>query len=403
MARVFMDRRRGAIAVLSACLSVIVIGLAAFAVDLSFIAHAHTELQRTADAAALSAAAQLPDELAATSAGMATAGGNASAVSPELEASDFEFGWWDRDTAMFLTYWSPDEQPNAVRVRVDRTEAGGSPLRLFYGPLLGKKSTDVSAWAIAMNHRGLCGPLVGIHSLTASGNITTDSYSSASGAYDPAAAGNRGNLCSGGPITLHGGVHVRGDIRSGGSDDVVMRSASAIVTGNVGSRVKPLELPPVTVHDVAWNNDNVRLGKALNGARDFDLAGDHVFAIPAGIYFVNDMNLRGSARLKITGETVIILTGDLNGSGNAEFSNDTEIPSNLRILATSGKITLAGRKKFHGVIYAPHSRVDVSGNADIYGAIVGGNLRIVGNATAHFDEALQLREVELPSRTTLVE
>ena len=395
--------RRGAIAALSACLSVIVLGLAALAIDVSFIAHAHTELQRTADAAALCAAAELPDESAATAAGVATSRSNASAVSPLLEAGDFEFGYWDRDTSTFVTPLSIDEQANAVRVRMDRSETSGNPMRLFYGPLLGKRSTDITAWAIAMNDRGLCGPLVGIDSLTASGHITTDSYNSARGAYDEASAGSRGSLCSGGPITLHGGVRVRGNIRSGPRDRVNMHTASAIVTGNVGSRVKPLELPPVTVHDVAWDNDNVRLGDAINGARDFELAGDHVFAIPTGIYFLNDMNLRGSAKLKITGETVIILTGDLNGSGNAEMSNETELPSNLRILATSGKITLAGRKKFHGVIYAPHSQVNVHGNADIYGAVVGKDLRIVGSASAHYDEALTLREVTLPSRTTLVE
>jgi len=403
MVRSLLHRRRGAIAVLSACLSVIVLGLAAFAVDVGFMAHTRTELQRTADAAALCAAAQLPDESAAASAGIATAGGNASAVSPTLEYGDFEFGYWDRGTSTFLTPLSLDEEPNAVRVRIDRTEAGGSPIALFYGPLLGKSSTDVSAWAIAMNDRDLCGPLIGIDSLSASGNITTDSYNSARGSYDPATAGSRGTLCSGGPIALHGSVSVRGDIRSGKSDRVAMRNASAIVTGNVGSRVKPLDLPPVTVHGIAFSNDNVRLGEAIDGTRDFKLAGDHVFAVPSGVYFLNNMDLRGSAKLKITGETVIILTGDLNGSGTAELNNDTELPSNLRILATSGRITLAGSKKFHGVIYAPNSRVEVAGNADIYGAIVGKDLRIVGSATAHFDEALTLREVTLPSRTTLVE
>ncbi len=403
MSRKLLDQRRGAIAVLSAFLSTIMLAMAAFVVDLGFISHARTERQRTADAAALTAAAQLPDQASAMSLGISTSSSNSTSVSPNLAGSDFEFGWWDRESATFLSPPPSDRQANAVRVNIDRSKTSGNPITLFYGRMWNQNSADVSARAIAMNDRGLCGPLVGVNSLTALGNITTDSYNSASGSYHPDVAGSRGSLCSNGPITLRGGVHVRGDIRGGASNRVIMRSASAIVTGNVGSRVKPLELPPVTVHDVAWSNDNVRLGDAINSARDFEMAGDHVFAVPTGVYFINDMNLRGSAKLKITGETVIILTGDLNGGGNAELSNDTELPGNLRIFATGGTIKLGGHKKFHGVVYAPHSRVDVGGTAEIYGAIVGGDLRIVGNAAAHFDEGLMLREIELPSRTTLVE
>ncbi|HUE73717.1 MAG TPA: pilus assembly protein TadG-related protein, partial [Pirellulaceae bacterium] len=388
MNRRLLDRRRGAIAVLSAFLSIGVLAMAAFVVDLGIISHARTELQRTADAAALTAAAQLPDQAAALSVGISTSGSNSTAVSPILNGSDIEFGWWDRESATFLSPPPMDRDANAVRVSATRSQASGNPMTLFYGRMWNQNSADVSAWAIAMNNRGLCGPLIGIQSLTASGNITTDSFDSAKGSYHAATAGNRGNLCSNGPITINGPANIRGSVRSGVSDRVTMRSARKIVTGNVGSRVKPLELPPVNVAEVAWNNDNVRLGEAINGARDFELAGDHVFAIPTGIYYLNNLDLRGSSVLKVTGETVIILTGDLNGTGGSAVNNHTELPSNLRIFATGGTIKLAGNKKFHGVVYAPQSDVDIAGTADIFGAIVGQNLRIHGDAAAHYDESL---------------
>jgi Flp pilus assembly protein TadG len=403
MGQRFWNRRRGAIAVLSAFVTVVLLGLGAFAVDLGVIAYSRTELQRTADAVALTAAAQLPDQSTATSTGIATSTNNTSAISPALAGSDFEFGWWDRDTATFLTPPPVYRDANAVRVSIARTEASGSPIRLFYGGVIGKQSTDVSARAIAMNDRGLCGPLVGVNSLTAVGNITTDSYNSASGSYHPDVAGSRGSLCSNGPITINGGVNIRGDVRAGPNKPVIMRGASAIVTGNVGSRVKPLELPPVKAVEVAWTNDNVRLGPAINGARDFKLAGDDVFAIPTGIYYLNDMDLRGSSVLKVSGETVIILTGDLHHTGAASVDNHTELASNLRIFSTGGTIKFTSDHKFHGVIYAPQSEIDIAGTAEFFGAVVGGTLRIHGDAAAHYDESLKINEVELPSRTTLVE
>jgi len=49
------ERRRGAIAVFAAVLMVAFVAVVAFAVDIGFILHIRTELQRTADSSALAA------------------------------------------------------------------------------------------------------------------------------------------------------------------------------------------------------------------------------------------------------------------------------------------------------------------------------------------------------------
>ena len=47
--------------------------------------------------------------------------------------------------------------------------------------------------------------------------------------------------------------------------------------------------------------------------------------------------------------------------------------------------------------------VTVDGGSDLFGAIVGKTLTVTGSGHAHYDEALELDEVELPTRSALVQ
>jgi len=64
--RIRQSRRRGAVAVLAAIMLVMVLAMAAFAIDVDYLLLAKSELQRSADAAALAAAWELIDENALT-------------------------------------------------------------------------------------------------------------------------------------------------------------------------------------------------------------------------------------------------------------------------------------------------------------------------------------------------
>ncbi|MEE9602910.1 MAG: TadE/TadG family type IV pilus assembly protein, partial [Thermoguttaceae bacterium] len=192
--------RRGNVLVLTALMMIVLFGMLAFAVDLGYILHARTELQRTADACVLAAAGHLPDESQAKSVAQAVAEDNYGTVGTDLDLSSIECGFWDRDTATFTTPPPQGRSVNAVRATLTRTEAAGNPLDLFFARLLGVPKTDVSASATAMYDRWLCGPFVGIQWVTVPGNPKTDSYDSRKGAYNGATAKDRGSVCSDGPV-----------------------------------------------------------------------------------------------------------------------------------------------------------------------------------------------------------
>ena len=161
------ERRRGAIAVLAAIMLVIVLGMAAFAIDVGYLCLVRTELQRAADAAAHAAAYELPDRNQAIAVAkqyaelnyspnsstpgnaMNKGNGKTAAADSILVDSDVVLGTWNPESRTFTQTIFADEA-NAVQATVRRSQSGGNPLWLFFGQILGRNTANVEATAIAM-------------------------------------------------------------------------------------------------------------------------------------------------------------------------------------------------------------------------------------------------------------
>jgi Flp pilus assembly protein TadG len=397
--------------VLVAVMLVVLLGMMAFAIDIGFIVHARTELQRTADSCALAAAMFLPDANAARSTAISTATMNYGTIGPKLKSSDIEFGYWDRDTATFTTPTPAGKSDNAVRVALSRSRSTGNPLRLFFASVLGEEWGSAQASAIAMADHHLCGPFVGIQWVDVPGSVATDSYDSSEGSYYSGAVRDRGSVCSDGPIMLDGNTYIRGDARSG-KDHSVTLSGNPVVTRSIGSRLKPLNIPPVDASEAAITNDNdqvplIQKGNSwespLDANGNFHLDGTKTLDLPPGTYYFNDMVLEGQATLNISGPTTIYMTGNLSRAGGVNVNNSTQNSSNLQIQMTGGQANVTSDGPFYGVIYAPNTDVVIDGSSEYFGAVVGKTLTITGDATGHYDESLGLHNGEFPRRSSLVD
>lgn len=403
--------RRGNVVVLTVAGLTALLALVALAVDIGYIAHAHTELQRTADAVALAAAARLPNTTAAIDAGLATADNNDTSIVTSLDANDFVFGWWNRNNSTFTAPPPANRPTNAVRVTVSRTQAEGNPISLFFALVMGRDSADITTEATAFMDRSLCGAFVGINFLEVPGNPRTDSFDSVDGAYNVTTARQRGSVCSDGNIEIEGDAYIRGDARAGVNRDVIL-DGGVVVTGNIGNRVKPLDLPPVDATPYATSNNNANLPlvqkgnsfvSPLNAFGDFVLDGTTTYTMPPGTYYFRNMSLTGQSTLNISGDTTIFITGNLYRGGGTYVNNNTQIAGNLEIYMTGGTAEVTSDNPFYGVIYAPNTDVRIAGSADYFGAIVGKTLTATGSGMAHYDESLDLEHVDPPTRTTLVD
>ena len=417
-----VSKRRGSVLVLTLVLMVVLLGMLAFAIDVGYVVHVRTELQRTADGCALAAAARLPDEAEATLAARfiavkngwlsgAQTGEGDEYHGADVDPLDITFGYWDRDNATFTSPPSYGRDSNAVRVTLRKTEATGNPLQLFFANIFGTSQADASASATALYDHWLCGPFVGVDWVSVPGTPQTDSYNSEEGLYSGEGAKHRGSICSDGPINVDGAAVIKGDARAGKGHSVNI-TGRAVVTRSVGSRRKPLHLPPVDASEAAVSNDNDQIpmipqGKSWRSPVDangnFLLDGNKTIELPGGTYYFRDFTLAGQAEFSVSGPTIIYVTGNMERAGGTLVTNPNKVPGELKFFMTGGTATITSYDDFYGVIYAPNTAVTIDGNSDFFGAVVGKTLTITGSGAGHYDESLGMDEVEFPPRTALVD
>jgi Flp pilus assembly protein TadG len=167
-------KRRGAIAPLTCVLMPVFIALAAFAVDISYIATAQSELQNASDSAALAGVGELgtyyvqynlPGQTTATKASIyntavasaktsakAYAGYNAAGEvgSLTLLDSDIDVGYTTSAGVYTSTKTSTSNFPNTLKVTLRRDSTANGTLPLFFGRMLGTPNMDLTAPATAV-------------------------------------------------------------------------------------------------------------------------------------------------------------------------------------------------------------------------------------------------------------
>jgi Flp pilus assembly protein TadG len=144
---------RGATVVVVAIASTALIGVAALAIDASFLYVSRNKLQMTADAAALAGAAKLPTDANVRAEAIALAQLNMPVArnGNVLVAGDIVTGNWNKATKVFTAAGTPK---NAVKVTTRRSVAGGNATPLFFASIFGFTRTSVIAEAIAEGSAG---------------------------------------------------------------------------------------------------------------------------------------------------------------------------------------------------------------------------------------------------------
>ncbi|MCC7291627.1 MAG: VWA domain-containing protein [Phycisphaerales bacterium] len=155
-----LKRRRGVVAVQVAVMLVVLTGFAALTIDVGVIYNTRQDLQRTADAAALAAAAMLSDYSEGNPIGVATA------AAEQFTAANHVFGGdvtLDADMDVVFgqaslnsgtgqyDFVETQAAPNAVRVTVRKTaDSPNGAAQLFFARVFGMNESDVSARATAV-------------------------------------------------------------------------------------------------------------------------------------------------------------------------------------------------------------------------------------------------------------
>ena len=152
MKRSSLKKRRGKIVVLTALMLPVMFGMAAFAIDVGHITYSRSRLQAAAEASALAAVEELPDDANSIVKAQNLAQLNFADSYPNIVATqDIEFGVWDDQSGFVI---GPPNSANAVRVTAQLSQSNGNQLSLFFGGMIGTSHADLCASAIATRPSG---------------------------------------------------------------------------------------------------------------------------------------------------------------------------------------------------------------------------------------------------------
>ncbi len=166
-------REKGQVMILYGLFLTVIIGMTSLSVDVGYLYVGRNSLQSALDSAALAGATALPSTATAEARAVQFAQSNqVFQQSVTLQSSDIQFGSYDSTTDTFT------ESPtgvNAIRITRQMT------MPLFFGPILGVNTVDISAEAIAVTKVKItCGSIAsggggGSSKLDVGGTMVTDS------------------------------------------------------------------------------------------------------------------------------------------------------------------------------------------------------------------------------------
>jgi hypothetical protein len=262
--------------------------------------------------------------------------------------------------------------------------------------------------------------IFGNTSVTLANNALINSYDSELGAYGGANIhqnGNTGTNATGyGGITLGNNAVIQGLANSGYQSDpnqVIVQGHGSEITGEKAALDAAKEMPSVPPPT------------GLPSRGNLTASGTGTTISQSGQY--NNFSLNINARVTVTADVTLYITGTFTLNNNAEFrvnpgcsvtlyfGGNWNINNNSRInnittdpasLVMYGTDTFTGTKTFcnntvtYAAIYFPRADIILSNNGAIFGSIVANSIYQNNNAPIHYDEALGDLESDLGTNSS---
>jgi hypothetical protein len=253
-------------------------------------------------------------------------------------------------------------------------------------------------------------------SLDATGSLFVDSYKSTLGTYAAqysAARGyarNGGTLGSNGPVSVRGSSKIYGDVWVGVGQNPPTNQVGSNIFGNNGAQALPaaVAIPPqgypvpAGLAAGAFNgNQNQTIGAAgINTSvryADLQTRSQKTITIKGNVTMYVDGLIAMHAQSSIIldpGATLKVYQGpgnnDLTLNGGSSAGGGSVEPYRYQFYsASTGFMKFNGNSDNYGSFYAPHATVRQNGNATLYGKVTFKEIEVMnGNFTLHFDEDL---------------
>lgn len=268
---------------------------------------------------------------------------------------------------------------------------------------------------------GMFGTGTGCGDVSFTGNGTTDSFDSSRGTYATTVSNSGGDVGSNGNVLLTGNSTIGGSIgvlpaTPGGTitpgacpgSNYSLSGPNAGMASNPANTLIPLTTPvvfpappvpsPLPPTAPVSYTSNTNLVPGTYGS--ISVSGRATLTLAPGVYNINSLALSGQAQIVITplGQVVLNIAGTcvapcttpgpvLDLSGNSVNNLTFNANQFLINYGGTGSINVTGNaSSSYFILDAPGAAVQISGNGDIFGAVVGKTITDVGNGSFHFDK-----------------
>ncbi len=295
--RALLRDQRGNMATLFALMIGVLFAFSALAVDGGNLYVMKSKLQRTADAAALAAASQLPSESDAQAEALEYAIKNMPVAENgnTLVASDVDFGYWHPATRSFVSGGVP---VNAVMVTTRRSAANSNPVGTYFAGLMGYDEVDVETTSVAGRVSAVCmlalDPTSPDAFLVNNGSVLADGCAVQVNSDDPQAL----------------------DVTSNGTMDTL----ETCVHG--GSLIQGTATPPPTTGCPPVSDPLAGLAEPVVGGCDYTnvvLSSPSTYNLTEGVY-CGGLDIKGQAEVTMAPGVYIMKNGPFTITGQADVT-----------------------------------------------------------------------------------
>ena len=249
-------------------------------------------------------------------------------------------------------------------------------------------------------------------------NSTVDSYDSRIGPYDTSKGSEArvGSNCdpadSTAGVTLDNNAVVKGDVSvttPEGDGDITVANNST-VTGSTSYDAPTWDLLPLTMPtwytelyggpkgNIGGNPAENKNGGYWISNYNFRAYNNAEVTFHAGEYHFDTFELSNNVNFQIDPEIGADEIIEIYVTESIVFENNSELLPAIQFSGDSTKlrfyydgttkVDLSNNVEFYGFIYAPNAMIEVKNNDNIYGNLVGKEVKLWNNGGVHYDKAL---------------
>jgi hypothetical protein len=227
-------------------------------------------------------------------------------------------------------------------------------------------------------------------------NTCTDSYNSDSGSYAGTYQDSYGNIGTNGTLTTASNVIIGGDIEVATPGGITLGEGS-VVNGDSSSTADSVILDMVPQDEYDWAESISDATTGLSGSGySYNPATKRLYVgtngsvnLDAGTYFFSEIFLERDATVSLTSGATV----DLYVTGNIDLHQRSTIneggsPTDLIVYSQGDKLRFHQDNEFTGAFYGPGAHIQYDQTTEVYGALVGGTIKLDRHACFHYDRNL---------------